>query len=60
VMVERPQDLGEQLRQAINSGQPTVLDVHIDREIRPTATASWDLPPRPYQLPNFGWQEDDL
>jgi acetolactate synthase-1/2/3 large subunit len=60
VTVERPQDLGEQLRQAINSGRPTVLDVRIEREIRPTATASWDLPPRPYPLPDFGWQEDNL
>jgi acetolactate synthase-1/2/3 large subunit len=60
VTVERPQDLGEQLRQAINSGRPTVLDVRIAREIRPTATASWDLPPRPYPLPDFGWQEDNL
>lgn len=59
VTVERPQDLGEQLRLAINSGRPTVLDVRVDREIRPTATASWDLPPLPYPLPNFGWQEDD-
>jgi acetolactate synthase-1/2/3 large subunit len=60
VTVERPQDLAEQLQQAILSNRPTVLDVRIDREIRPTATASWDLPPLPHPLPNFGWQEDEL
>jgi acetolactate synthase-1/2/3 large subunit len=57
--VERPQDLGEQLREALRSGRPAVLDVRIDREARPTATASWDLPPLPYPLPDFGWQEDN-
>jgi hypothetical protein len=57
--VERPQDLGEQLREALRSGRPAVLDVRIDREARPTATASWDLPPLPYPLPEFGWQEDN-
>jgi acetolactate synthase I/II/III large subunit len=60
ITVERPQDLGEQLRYALQSNRPTVLDVHIDREIRPTATASWDLPPLPHPLPNFGWQEEDI
>lgn len=59
ITVERPQDLGEQMRHALRSGRPTVLDVRVDREIRPTATASWDLPPLPYPLPNFGWQEDE-
>jgi acetolactate synthase-1/2/3 large subunit len=60
ITVERPQDLGEQLRYALQSERPTVLDVHIDREIRPTATASWDLPPLPHPLPNFGWQEENI
>ncbi|HLZ62439.1 MAG TPA: thiamine pyrophosphate-binding protein [Ktedonosporobacter sp.] len=60
IRVERPQDLGEQLRLALQSGRPTVLDVRVDREITPTATASWELPPLPYPLPNFGWQEDEL
>jgi acetolactate synthase I/II/III large subunit len=60
VTVERPQDLAEQLRHAVQSERPTVLDVRVDREVRPTATASWDLPPLPYPLPNFGWQEDEL
>jgi acetolactate synthase-1/2/3 large subunit len=58
-LVERPGDLAPQLEAAIASGRPTVLDVRIDREIRPLATGSWDLPPLPHPMPNFGWGEDE-
>ena len=57
--VEKPADLAPQLEAAIASGKPTVLDVRIDREIRPLATGSWDLPPIPHPMPNFGWGEDE-
>ena len=57
--VEKPADLAPQLEAAIASGKPTVLDVRIDREIRPLATGSWDLPPIPHPMPNFGWCEDE-
>ena len=56
--VEKPADLAPQLEAAIASGKPTVLDVRIDREVRPLATGSWDLPPIPHPMPNFGWGED--
>ena len=59
VTIEKPADLGPQLEAAIASGRPTVLDVRIDREIRPLATGSWDLPPIPHPMPNFGWGEDE-
>lgn len=59
VTVEKPADLAPQLEAAIGSGKPTVLDVRIDREVRPLATGSWDLPPMPHPLPNFGWGEDE-
>ena len=58
VTVEKPADLAPQLEAAIASGKPTVLDVRIDREVRPLATGSWDLPPIPHPMPNFGWGED--
>lgn len=57
--VEKPADLAPQLEAAIASGKPTVLDVRIDREVRPLATGSWDLPPIQHPLPNFGWGEDE-
>jgi acetolactate synthase-1/2/3 large subunit len=56
--VERPQDFAPQLEAAIASGKPAVLDVRIDREVRPLATGSWDLPPRPHPMPNFGWGDE--
>jgi acetolactate synthase-1/2/3 large subunit len=58
VTVERAADLAPQLEQALAAGRPAVLDVRVDRDVRPTATASWGLPPLPHPLPNFGWGED--
>jgi acetolactate synthase-1/2/3 large subunit len=57
-MVEKPADFAGRLEAAIASHRPTVLDVRVDPDIRPLATGSWDLPPLPYALPNFGWGED--
>jgi len=59
LLVEKPGDLAPQLEAAIASRKPTVLDVRIDREVRPISTGSWDLPPIPHPLPSFGWGEDD-
>ena len=59
-LVEQPSHLSDQLRAAVESGRPTVLDVRVDREARPPATASWDLPPLPAPLPSFGWGEDGV
>jgi acetolactate synthase-1/2/3 large subunit len=56
--VEKPADLAGQLEVAMASHRPTVLDVRVDPDIRPLATGSWDLPPLPPPIPNFGWEED--
>ena len=56
--VEKPTDMAGKLEAAIASNRPTVLDVRVDPDIRPLATGSWDLPPLPYPMPNFGWEED--
>ena len=56
--VEKPADLAGQLEAAMASHRPTVLDVRVDPDIRPLATGSWDLPPLPPPIPNFGWEED--
>jgi acetolactate synthase-1/2/3 large subunit len=57
-LVEKPADLAGRLGAAIASNRPTVLDVRVDPDMRPLATGSWDLPPLPYPLPNFGWEQD--
>ena len=56
--IEKPADLAGQLEAAMASNRPTVLDVRVDPDVRPLATGSWDLPPLPPPLPNFGWQQD--
>ncbi|HEX3550632.1 MAG TPA: thiamine pyrophosphate-binding protein [Candidatus Elarobacter sp.] len=58
VTVERPADFAPQLEAAIASGRPAVIDVRVDRDTKPLATGSWDLPPRPHPMPNFGWGDE--
>jgi len=57
-VVDDPATLGDHLEHAIRSGRPTVLDVRVDSEVRPLASATWDLPPLRYPVPNFGWPDD--
>ncbi len=52
--VERPGDLAGALEHAIKAGTPFVLDVHVDRDIRPPSVGTWELPPVPYGEPAFG------
>jgi acetolactate synthase-1/2/3 large subunit len=42
------------LQQAIRNKRPCVLDVHVDAEVRPPSTGTWQLPPTPYKEPAFG------
>jgi acetolactate synthase-1/2/3 large subunit len=58
VTVEKPGDLAPQLEAAIASNRPTVLDVRVERNNRQLASGSWELPPIPPPLPNFGWNEE--
>ena len=52
--IERPGDLTGALEHAITAGTPFVLDVHVDRDIRPPSVGTWELPPVPYGEPAFG------
>jgi acetolactate synthase-1/2/3 large subunit len=54
IRVEKPADFKPALVEALAAGKPYVLDVMIDRMIKPPATGSWDLPPLPPPEPNFG------
>ncbi len=54
IRVERAGDLAGALEHAIKAGAPFVLDVHVDRDIRPPSVGTWELPPLPYGEPVFG------
>jgi len=52
--VTRSQDLAPAVEQAIRNRRPCVIDVHVDGEVRPPSTGTWQLPPIPYKEPVFG------
>ena len=52
--VTRPQDLGAAVEQALKNRRPCVIDVHVDADVRPPSTGTWQLPPIPYKEPIFG------
>ena len=54
VTVTKSEDLRGALEQAIKNRRPCVLDVHVDAEVRPPSTGTWQLPPTPYKEPLFG------
>jgi acetolactate synthase-1/2/3 large subunit len=54
IRVERPGDLAGALEHALEAAAPFVLDVHVDRDIRPPGVGTWELPPLPYGEPAFG------
>lgn len=54
VMVTRSQDLAAAVEQAIKNRRPCVIDVHIDSDVRPPSTGTWQLPPIPHTEPLFG------
>jgi len=47
-------DFAPALEAAVAAGRPWVLDVHVDANVRPPATGTWQLPPTPYREPTFG------
>jgi len=52
--VTRQQDFAQAFEHAVKLGKPCLLDVHVDAEVRPPATGTWQLPPTPYKEPTFG------
>lgn len=51
--VERPADLGDQVKAALASGKPTVLDVRVQADVRRRTSGAWDMPPLKGTPPNF-------
>ncbi|WP_226626190.1 thiamine pyrophosphate-binding protein [Alloyangia pacifica] len=52
--VTRPGDFAGALEEAIRLNRPALIDVHVDADIRPPATGSWELPPLKPKEPVFG------
>ncbi len=52
--ITKSEDLKGALEHAVKANKPFLLDVHVDAEIRPPATGTWELPPTPYKEPAFG------
>jgi acetolactate synthase-1/2/3 large subunit len=54
VTVTKSQDFKGALEHAVKANKPFLLDVHVDAEVRPPATGTWQLPPTPHREPGFG------
>ena len=54
VTVSKSEDFKGALEHAVNSGKPSLIDVHVDANVRPPATGTWALPPIPHAEPVFG------
>ncbi len=52
--VTKSEDFKGALEHAVKLGKPCLLDVHVDQNIRPPSTGTWQLPPTPYTEPVFG------
>ncbi|MEQ8392655.1 MAG: thiamine pyrophosphate-binding protein [Thalassospira sp.] len=52
--VTRSQDFAATLEEAVKLNKPALIDVHVDADIRPPATGSWELPPLAPKEPVFG------
>ena len=52
--VTRSEDLGDAVALALRNRRPCVIDVHIDGDVRPPSTGTWQLPPMPHKEPIFG------
>jgi len=52
--VTRSEDLGPAVSLALHNRRPCVIDVHVDSEVRPPSTGTWQLPPTPFKEPAFG------
>ncbi|WP_068118751.1 thiamine pyrophosphate-binding protein [Tropicimonas marinistellae] len=52
--VTKSQDFAGTLEAAIKSNRPALIDVHVDADVRPPATGTWELPPLPPKEPVYG------
>jgi len=52
--VTKSEDFRGALEHAVKLGKPCLIDVHVDANVRPPATGTWQLPPIPAKEPVFG------
>jgi acetolactate synthase I/II/III large subunit len=57
IRVEQPDELGPAVEAAIASGRPTVVDAVVDGAVGLPSAATWQLPPKPFPEPSFGWPD---
>jgi acetolactate synthase-1/2/3 large subunit len=53
--IDSPDEVADAVEAAIKSDRPTVLDVRVDSTVAAPSTGSWDLPPLPGPVPDYGW-----
>ena len=51
--VTRAGEVEDAIKTAIAANRPYLIEVPVEREIRPIGTGSWELPPLPQPEPNF-------
>lgn len=54
ITVTKSEDLRGALELAIKNKRPCVIDVHVDANVRPISTGTWELPPIPFTEPQYG------
>jgi acetolactate synthase-1/2/3 large subunit len=54
VTVTRSGDLKGAVELALRNRRPCVIDVHVDANVRPPSTGTWQLPPIPCKEPVYG------
>jgi acetolactate synthase-1/2/3 large subunit len=52
--VTRPEHLRQAVETALKNRRPCVIDVHVDKNVRPPSTGTWQLPPLAKPEPFFG------
>ena len=52
--VTRPEQLRNAVETALKNKRPCVIDVHVDKNVRPPSTGTWQLPPLAKPEPMFG------
>jgi acetolactate synthase I/II/III large subunit len=53
IKVTSASDIDDAIAHAIKANRPYLVEVPVDREIRPIGTGSWSLPPLPHPEANF-------